>query len=66
MRRHNLLETNGVNEFELEDLRRAGEMLHAAFERKVRRDVSTQPTMTIGAKLAAEEMKLRLKNIPEV
>jgi hypothetical protein len=55
---------NGA-EFDLEILRRDGELLSAAFKRQAVRDGKKTSACSIGAKLAAEELTLRLKHFPE-
>lgn len=52
-------------EFERQMLQRDGEMLVAAFERQAIRDAKKEPARAIGARLAAEELTLRLKHFPE-
>lgn len=54
-----------TGEFERQMLRRDGEMLIAAFERQAARDFKKGPERIIGARLAAEELTLRLKHYPE-
>jgi hypothetical protein len=51
--------------FELQMLRRDGELLKEAFRRQTRRDERQSPQQAIGALLAAEEMTLRLEHFPE-
>jgi hypothetical protein len=55
----------GTGEFERIMLRRDGELLVEAFCRQVRRDDKKGPASAIGARLAAEELALRLKHFPE-
>jgi hypothetical protein len=54
--------TRGTAEFERKMLRRDGELLIEAFKRQADRDDKKR---AIGAKLAAEELILRLKNLQE-
>ena len=51
--------------FELQMLRRDGEFLKEAFQRQEKRDKEQSPAKAIGARLAAEEMTLRLEHFPE-
>lgn len=51
--------------FEREWLRRDGELLVDAFGRQAKRDEKAGPARAIGARLAAEELSLRLKHFPE-
>lgn len=51
--------------FELQMLRRDGEFLKEAFQRQEKRDKEQSPAKAIGARLAAEEMALRLEHFPE-
>ena len=51
--------------FELRMLRRDGELLKEAFQRQETRDEKQSPAQAIGARLAAEEMTLRLEHFPE-
>ena len=46
-------------------LRRDGELLIEAFQRQAERDGKKGSAWAIGAKLAAEELALRLKHFPE-
>jgi Tyrosyl-DNA phosphodiesterase len=55
----------GTGEFERQLLRRDGELLIKAFQRQVERDHKKGPERAIGAKLAVEELTLRLKHLPE-
>lgn len=59
------LQPNGTSDFERKDLRRDGERLGAAFDRKALRLGAARFELAIGATLAAEEMKLRLRHFPE-
>jgi hypothetical protein len=52
-------------EFERQILKRDGELLIDAFLRQANRDEKKGTTRAIGAKLAAEELTLRLKHFPE-
>lgn len=58
-------EKSGTSKFERQILRDDGELLLAAFKRQEARDNKNDPTRAIGAKLAAEELTLRLKHFPE-
>jgi len=55
----------GTGEFELQLLRRDGELLIEAFKRQADRDGKKELAWAIRANLAAEELTLRLKHIPE-
>ncbi|MHB1422255.1 MAG: tyrosyl-DNA phosphodiesterase 1 [Gemmataceae bacterium] len=55
----------GRAEFERELLRRDGELLREAFQRREKRDREKGEEWASGAKLAAEELALRLKHFPE-
>jgi len=55
----------GTGEFERQVLRRDGELLIEAFQRQVVRDDKKGPTSAIGARLAVEELTLRLKYLRE-
>ena len=55
----------GTGEFERQVLRRDGELLIEAFKRQAERDGKKGPAWAIGARLAAEELTLRLKYFPE-
>jgi hypothetical protein len=55
-----------VGEFERQVLRRDGQQLAEAFKRQVIRDGEKAAGCAIGARLAAEELELRLKQLPEV
>jgi Tyrosyl-DNA phosphodiesterase len=55
----------GTGEFEREVIRRDGELLIEAFNRQVDRDGKNGSGWAIGAKLAAEELALRLKDFQE-
>ena len=57
--------TGAAGEFERELLRRDGELLSEAFQRQAERDGKKEAAGAIGAKLAAEELALRLKHFPE-
>jgi hypothetical protein len=50
---------------ELQMLRRDGELLKDAFRRQAARDERLSPPQAIGARLATEEMALRLEHFPE-
>ena len=52
-------------EFELQVLQRDGTLLGEAFKRQAVRDGKKASAWAIGAKLAAEELALRLKHFPE-
>jgi hypothetical protein len=54
-----------TGEFERQILRRDGELLIEAFKRQAARDGKKSATMAIGARLAAEELTLRLEYFPE-
>jgi hypothetical protein len=58
-----------ADEFRREHLRRDGELLSEAFRRQAERDATSSngnhPTAGLGAGLAADEIKLRLKHFPE-
>lgn len=58
------------DEFCREHLRRDGELLAEAFRRQANRNAATangnRPTAGLGAGLAADEIKIRLKHFPEV
>jgi Tyrosyl-DNA phosphodiesterase len=51
--------------FELQMLRRDGEFLKEAFHRQETRDEKQSSSQALGARLAAEEMTLRLEHFPE-
>jgi hypothetical protein len=51
--------------FELQMLRRDGEFLKEAFQRQETRDEKQSSSQALGARLAAEEMALRLEHFPE-
>ena len=55
----------GTGEFERLVLQRDGEVLIEAFKRQADRDAKKGPAWAIGAKLAAEELTLRLKHLAE-
>jgi hypothetical protein len=55
----------GTDKFERQVLRHDGEMLIEAFGRQVMRDGKKIPASAIGARLAQEELKIRLKHAPE-
>jgi hypothetical protein len=57
--------TRGTGEFERQVLRRDGELLVKAFERQAERDDKKGSAWAIGARLAAEELTLRLKHFQE-
>ena len=57
--------TRGTGEFERQILRRDGELLIIAFRNQEKRDNKKGPTSAIGARLAAEELTLRLNHLPE-
>lgn len=52
--------------FELDLLRRDGEQLIAAFTRQAERDARKGANRALGARLAADEIALRLKHFPEL
>ena len=54
-----------TGEFDRRALRRDGELLVEAFQRQADRDGQKGPSWAIGARLAAEELTLRLKHLPE-
>jgi hypothetical protein len=56
---------SGTGEFERHVLRRDGELLVEAFKRQVDRDSKKGAACAIGARLAAEELSLRLKRFEE-
>ena len=56
----------GTGEFERQVLRRDGELLVEAFKRQADRDNKKGAACAIGARLAAEELSLRLKHFQEV
>ena len=62
--RVDLAQTNKV-EFDLQILRRDGELLREAFLRQADRDAKKSLAWSLGAKLAAEEFTYRLKHFPE-
>ena len=55
----------GTGESDREWLRRDGELLKEAFQRQEERDGQQDPAAAVGARLAAEELALRLKHYPE-
>jgi hypothetical protein len=55
-----------VGQFEHQVLRRDGQLLIEVFKRLETRDRVKNPGCAIGAKLAAEELEIRLKHFPEV
>ena len=55
----------GAGDFDRKWLRRDGELLKEAFQRQAERDGQKEAAAAIGAKLAAEELALRLKHFPE-
>lgn len=55
----------GTAEFERHVLRRDGALLIEAFKRQEERGAKKDPSGGIGARLAAEELSLRLKHFPE-
>ena len=55
----------GTGEFEREFLQRDGKLLIEAFKRQAERDGKIGPAEAIGARLAAEELELRLKHFRE-
>ena len=55
----------GTEAFERQVLQRDGEVLIEAFERQAIRDSKKVPARAIGAKLSAEELRLRLKHFLE-
>jgi hypothetical protein len=55
----------GSEEFDRHVLRRDGEFLIEAFERQADRDTEKGPACAIGARLAAEELTLRLRHFQE-
>ena len=55
----------GTGEFERQQLRRDGELLVEAFKRQAERDRKKGGSYAIGARLAAEELSLRLKHFQE-
>jgi hypothetical protein len=57
--------TNETGALERDWLRRDGELLIEAFERQAERDGKKGPAWALGAKLAAEELALRLKHFRE-
>ncbi|MBA4190599.1 MAG: hypothetical protein C0467_21650 [Planctomycetaceae bacterium] len=57
--------TRSANVYERQILRRDGELLFEAFKRQTIRDGKTEPAGAIGAKLAAEELAVRLKHFWE-
>ncbi|HUY33649.1 MAG TPA: hypothetical protein VMV69_12940 [Pirellulales bacterium] len=54
-----------TQDFEWEVLQRDGELLIEAFQRQAGRDEKKGSAWAIGAKLAAEELTIRLKHFPE-
>jgi hypothetical protein len=58
-------EKRATTAFEREVLRRDCELLIDAFARQAVRDDKKGPAWSIGARLAAEELTLRLKHLPE-
>lgn len=56
---------SATGEFELRLLQRDGELLIEAFQRQAERDSKQGSAWAIGAKLASEELALRLKYFPE-
>jgi len=56
----------GTGEFERRVLRRDGELLVEAFKRQEDRDSKIGAACAIGARLAGEELTLRLKHFEEV
>jgi hypothetical protein len=54
-----------TGEFDRQALRRDGELLVEAFQRQADRDGQKGPSWAIGARLAGEELTLRLKYLPE-
>jgi Tyrosyl-DNA phosphodiesterase len=54
-----------TGEFERRFRRRDGELLGGAFQRQAEHDMKKEPGTEIGARLAAEEIGLRLKEFPE-
>jgi hypothetical protein len=54
-----------TGEFDRQALRRDGELLVEAFQRQADRDGRKGPSWAIGARLAGEELTLRLKHLPE-
>ena len=65
-RRVGAVTRGGTLEFERRVLKRDGELLVAAFQRQADRDSKADPARAVGARLAAEELALRLKRFPEV
>lgn len=55
----------GTAQMELRWLRRDGELLVEAFWRQAARDEGKGPGRALGANLAAEELSLRLRHVPE-
>lgn len=62
----NCAATRGTEEFERQVLQRHGELLIKAFTRQADRDEKKGSAWAIGARLAAEELALRLKHFQEV
>jgi hypothetical protein len=60
-----LVTRRGTGEFERQVLRRDGELLVEAFKRQADRDNKKGVACSIGARLAAEELSLRLKHFQE-